>query len=145
MQLDANGLEILDRDECLRLLAQKSLGRIGITSGALPTVLPVNYRMVDGQVMFRTSRGSKLAAASRNAVVAFEIDEMDPFEHSGWSVVVTGIARELDEVEAESLTDPIARWAPDPDGRIVAISPELVSGRRLIGGYAGGGVAGPSS
>jgi len=131
VERDANGLEILDRDACLLLLAQKSLGRIGITSGALPTVLPVNYRLIDGQIMFRTARGTKLAAASLNAVVAFEIDEMDAFARTGWSVVVTGIAREVEEPDADALRDLIARWAPEPDGHVVAITPELISGRRL--------------
>ncbi len=37
MQLDRNGLEILDREECLRLLEFATLGRIGFTSGALPS------------------------------------------------------------------------------------------------------------
>ena len=35
MQLDRNGLEVLDRDECLRLLAMATLGRIGFTSGVV--------------------------------------------------------------------------------------------------------------
>jgi nitroimidazol reductase NimA-like FMN-containing flavoprotein (pyridoxamine 5'-phosphate oxidase superfamily) len=43
MEIDRNGLEVLDRDECLRLLATATLGRIGLTSQSLPTVLPVNF------------------------------------------------------------------------------------------------------
>ena len=33
-QIDRNGLEVLDRAECIRLLRTVSLGRIGITAGA---------------------------------------------------------------------------------------------------------------
>ena len=36
MEVDCNGLEILDRGECLRLLSLATLGRVAITSGALP-------------------------------------------------------------------------------------------------------------
>ena len=111
MQLDRNGLEILDREECLRLLALTSLGRVGFTSGALPSVLPVTYHLDQDRILVHTTRGSRLDAALKDAVVAFEADELDPSEHSGWSVAVTGVATELDA------------------GRL-AISIDLISGRR---------------
>src|SRR5690606_10684839 len=95
MEIDRNGLEVLGREECMRLLASASLGRLGITTGALPTVLPVNFRLVGDQIVFRTGSGTKLDAATDNAVVAFEVDDMDPVWHTGWSVVVTGMAREV--------------------------------------------------
>lgn len=134
VEFDRNGLEVLDRAECLRLLAGARLGRVGISSGALPHVLPVNFRLVGDQVVFRTGVGTKLDAATQNAVVAFEVDDMDALAHEGWSVIVTGITREIvDPVELESLeAGRIPRWAPSGDGRVVAISCDLVSGRRLI-------------
>jgi hypothetical protein len=139
VELDRHGLEVLDRDRCLELLRQHGFGRVAITAGALPCVLPVNYRVIDDQVMFRTARGSKLDAATRNAVVAFEVDDMDPLSHTGWSVVVTGVARVLDEEGRDALDLPLARWAPDRDGHVVAISTEVTTGRRLL---AGGQVSG---
>src|SRR5262245_44947457 len=122
MEIDRNGLEVLARAECLRLLAGARLGRVGISSGALPQVLPVNFRLVGDQVVFRTGIGTKLDAATRNAVVAFEVDSMDALAHEGWSVVVTGIAREVtDPVELETMeASRIPRWAPGSDGRVVA-------------------------
>lgn len=133
MEVDRNGLEVLDRDECLRLLAHKRFGRVGVTDGALPTILPVNYWSDGTSVYVRTSPGTKLDAALRDAVVAFEVDDVDMFDHAGWSVVVTGVAREVtDRDELEGLAGaPIGRWAPGPDGHVIAISTELVSGRRL--------------
>jgi nitroimidazol reductase NimA-like FMN-containing flavoprotein (pyridoxamine 5'-phosphate oxidase superfamily) len=133
MEVDRNGLEVIDRDECVRLLEAHHLGRVGLSSGALPTILPVNYWCDGWSVYVRTSPGSKLDAALRNAVVAFEIDDFDPIGHAGWSVVVTGATREVDsESERERLAGaPLTRWAHGPDGHIVAISLELVSGRRL--------------
>jgi hypothetical protein len=77
--------------------------------------------------------GTKLDAATNHAVVAFEVDDVDPTAHAGWSVVVRGVAREVtDPIElADAQRDPLARWAPGPDHRIVAISTEIVSGRRI--------------
>jgi nitroimidazol reductase NimA-like FMN-containing flavoprotein (pyridoxamine 5'-phosphate oxidase superfamily) len=134
MEVDRNGLEVLERDECLRLLATVTLGRLGITSGALPTVLPVNYRFDGSRILFRTGVGTKLDAATHNAVVAFEVDEVDPVTHTGWSVVVTGVTRELTDPDelAEAQREPLARWAPGADHRMVAISTEVVSGRRIV-------------
>lgn len=132
MEVDRNGLEVLDREECLRLLGTATLGRIGLTSGALPTVLPVNFRLAGDRILVRTTKGSKLEAATRHAVVAFEADCYDTMEHAGWSVVVTGMAQEVDDPIEVADLPPVARWADDGDERIVAITTELVSGRRLV-------------
>ena len=138
MEIDRNGLEVLGRDECLKLLGTATLGRIGVTSGALPTVLPVNFRFDGRRILFRTGEGTKLEAATNNAVVAFEVDEMDPLAHTGWSVVVQGVARGLTDPEelADTRRPPIARWAPGEDRCVVAISPEIVSGRRIVPGVS---------
>lgn len=139
MEVDRNGLEILGRDECLRLLGGKTLGRIACSSGALPTVLPVNFRLDGERILVRTGRGSKLDAATRNAVVAFEVDDFDPSYHSGWSVVVTGVAHEVTDIDELDDLPPVARWAPRGEARVMAISTHLVSGRRIAVGVRGNG------
>ena len=133
MQIDKNGLEVLDRAQCLELLATATLGRLGITSGALPTVLPVNFWLDEDEIVIRTGEGTKLDAALRNAVVAFEADDFDPVYHSGWSVVVTGVAREVTDPErlAALARLPVARWAPVPDAHVLSIATTMISGRRL--------------
>ena len=93
----------------------------------------MNFRLVAEEVLFRTSVGTKLDAATCNRVVAFEADGLDALSHTGWSVVVTGLAREVtDEAELADL-DPstIPRWTPVDSARVVAISTEMVTGRRL--------------
>jgi uncharacterized protein len=131
MHVDRNGLEILDREECLRLLRTATLGRVGLTSGALPRILPVNFRLIGDRIVVRTGSGSKLDAALRNAVVAFEADDIDAVDHIGWSVLVTGVAEEIPRGRLdESEWRRVPRWAPG-DGRLVGISTEIVSGRRL--------------
>jgi hypothetical protein len=135
MTIDRNGLEVLSTRECLRLLESANLGRIAITSGALPVILPINYRVDGDRILFRTSPGTKLDAATHNAVVAFEVDHVDPVYHSGWSVMVTGIATDVEEGSADDLWT-IPRWAPGPEERLVAISINQISGRRVEpGGY----------
>ena len=72
--LISEGLEILTEDECMALFGSTTVGRVGITIGALPAIFVVNYVLVDGDIVFRTSDGTKLEAALRHAVVAFEAD-----------------------------------------------------------------------
>jgi nitroimidazol reductase NimA-like FMN-containing flavoprotein (pyridoxamine 5'-phosphate oxidase superfamily) len=136
MEVDRNGLEVLSREECLRLLSTAVLGRLAVSTAALPTILPVNFCFDGQQILFRTGDGTKLHAATRNAVVAFEVDEIEQASQTGWSVVVTGVARELtgpDELDAAA-AHALVRWAPGPDHRVVAISTDMVSGRRIVPG-----------
>jgi nitroimidazol reductase NimA-like FMN-containing flavoprotein (pyridoxamine 5'-phosphate oxidase superfamily) len=132
---DRNGLEVLGRDDCLALLGSASFGRLGLTSRALPTILPVNFWFDGARILVRTGEGSKLHAATAGAVVAFEVDHVDPVEHAGWSVVVTGPAIEITDPDelARLRHAPLPHWSPS-DGHVVAIDPAIVSGRRLTPG-----------
>lgn len=136
MEVDRNGLQVLNRTECLQLLATATLGRVGMTSEALPMVLPVNFALHGDEILIRTGEGTKLDTALRDSVVAFEVDEIDPIYHSGWSVVVTGVARVVTEEEELAALDtaPLTRWAPYGDGHVMAISTEMISGRRIVPG-----------
>jgi nitroimidazol reductase NimA-like FMN-containing flavoprotein (pyridoxamine 5'-phosphate oxidase superfamily) len=132
MEVDSKGLEVLGRDECLRLLTGATLGRIGFTSGALPTVLPVTFHLDDERIYVRTGRGSTLDAALQNSVVAFEADDFDPTHHCGWSVAVTGLASAVSTPVGLRLAHRQlpAPWANGESEAVLAISTELVSGRR---------------
>lgn len=133
VEVDRNGLEVLSREQCLELVATATIGRVGISSGALPTVLPVNFLLDGERILIRSGKGTKLDAAMQDAVVAFEVDDFDPIYHSGWSVVITGVARPVtdpDELQALE-TAPLTRWAPRGNGHVVSISADIVTGRRL--------------
>lgn len=135
VEVDRNGLEVLGRNECLRLLASATLGRIAFTSGALPVVLPVNFRLHGEQILVRTSRGSTLDTALRNTVVAFEVDDFDHASSSGdWSVALTGMSTAVtDPTELGSAhPGPAPRWAPEGAEAVLAISTALLSGRRRV-------------
>jgi uncharacterized protein len=83
MQTGGGELVELTRSECLRLLAGDVIGRVVFTDSALPTVQPVNYVLDDEEIIFRTANGSKLAAATRNAVVASQLDHFDTTTRRG--------------------------------------------------------------
>jgi nitroimidazol reductase NimA-like FMN-containing flavoprotein (pyridoxamine 5'-phosphate oxidase superfamily) len=131
MEIDRDGLEVLDRAECLRLLGGGAVGRIVGTSRALPVVFPVDYALDGDSIVVQTGRGTTLDVATTGAVVAFEVDNLHERGHSGWTVTVTGVAEEVrDDGEVERVRRLLHR-SPDPlEQRFVRISSELVSGRR---------------
>jgi uncharacterized protein len=127
-------LQILSRHECLALLATVSLGRLGVSIDALPAVLPVNFVIHDESVVVRSVPGTKLDAALRQKVVAFEADAYTADGRQGWSVLVRGVATEItDEAElAAARSLPLRAWAfPADANRFVRIATTLVSGRRF--------------
>lgn len=124
----------LARPECLRLLARAHVGRVVFTEGALPAIQPVNHMIDGGEVVFRTAGGGKLVAATRNAIVAFEVDEIDPGTRTGWSVVGVGPAYEVTDIERlVRLAQPDRLpWAPGRTEHTVAIDLVQLTGRRLV-------------
>ena len=125
--------EPLEPADCYRLLATSRVGRLVGTDNALPLVLPVNYCLDGHSVVFRTSPDGRLARATRNVVVAFEVDSIDEQTWTGWSVVVTGVASPLtspgDIVRAGQLG--LVSWLGEEQDHFVRIVPGLVTGRRL--------------
>ena len=121
--------------ECLELLGSVPVGRVGVTIDALPAVLPVNFVVWNGSIVFATVPGTKLDAAAANEVVAFEADGFGtPHAPGGWSVLVRGIARVVTDpgelADIERL--PLDSWAWDGTAsRYVCIEPTVMTGRRL--------------
>jgi len=128
------GLVVLERVECLELLGRSSIGRVAVSVGAVPAVFPVNFALLDRAIVFWTSTGTKLDAAMRNAVVAFEVDEVDAVCRKGWSVLVVGIADELrDPVLLDRVKQlPLAPSTQRPREHVVAIHPQVISGHRIV-------------
>lgn len=124
----------LDETQCLTLLAREPVGRVGITVGSLPVILPVNFAVVDGFIVFQTSPGTKLRAATSNHVVAFEVDSYESDGHTGWSVLVQGIASATTEPEVvDRLLAAVGARSGVTDiaGAVVKIKIERISGRRF--------------
>ncbi len=134
MREDRNGLQVLERDECLALLASATVGRIGlVTEDGAPLVLPVNFCLADDRILLLTTEGTKLDAARHGSAVAFEVDDFDPVYHSGWSVVVRGTAHQLPDDDRATLlrSMPLARWARQGSCHVVEVRIDEVSGRRI--------------
>ena len=127
----------LGEEECFELLGRESFGRVGVTLGSVPVVLPVNYHFTDGAIHFRTGEGTKLRAASQNTLVAFQVDQVDRIYHSGWSVLAVGTARVLEDSTVAPLAYrlPLRAWAPGVRDHLVRIVPDFISGRRILPGH----------
>ncbi len=126
-------IDVLTVDECLDLLARAAIGRIAYVSDDEPTVVPVNYLLHEGTVVFRTTYGTTLDTVATGARVAFEVDSFDEGSHTGWSVVVRGKAEEIwvpEELQA-ARTLPLRPWAPGERAHYVRIMPSSITGRRI--------------
>jgi uncharacterized protein len=130
-------LEPLSQDECMALLASASVGRVGVNIDALPTVLPVNFALFNGSVIFRAVPGTKLHTATREAVVAFQADHYgDRRDPSGWSVLIRGLAQTITDPSTLSAARrlPLGSWGtvdPGPSD-YVRVEPAIVTGRRYV-------------
>jgi hypothetical protein len=125
--------EALDRAECLDLLSSALIGRISFTQGALPAVQPVAFAVVDSEVFIPTHEGSEVAAASRGAVLAMEVDEVDVRACTGWSVTVVGPSRLIVDADEVLRMDRLGvrPWATGPGLCYIGLEIRLVSGRRI--------------
>lgn len=127
------GLEVIDRDGCLELLAADALGRVAVVEGGEPVIFPVNYALDGDRIVFRTGVGSKFHAAVRGAKASFEIDRFDTEARAGWSVVAVGRVEEATAAEAERLAEVtgLAPWAAGDRDHWMVITPDRLSGRRV--------------
>jgi hypothetical protein len=133
MYSDGSALEQLSRDECLRLMASVSVGRIIYTRRALPAVELVKFTLDHGDIVVRTASGGRLAAATQQAVVAFEADCLDAAQQAGWSVTAVGKSREVTDPEDIGRLQKLglSSWAPGTREHFIRITQEILNGRRL--------------
>ncbi|GAB4079194.1 pyridoxamine 5'-phosphate oxidase family protein [Modestobacter muralis] len=124
---------MLDGAECRRLLGTASVGRIAFTEGAMPTIQPASYALRGDDVVIPTGLGSKMAAGSRGAVLAFEVDEYDLVERTGWSVTVIGPSRLVIDPGQVAALDALGvhPWLPTTTHGYIALHMTVVSGRRI--------------
>lgn len=132
-------VEALDETQCLSLIAGGGVGRIGYTSRFGPTILPVNYDLYQGTIVFRTGLHSSMVEDLRTGIadaeyhVAFEIDQIQPLTQEGWSVLVQGAAHFVDSEEELA---PIAElgvqaWPGGRKEQFLRIIPRHITGRRI--------------
>jgi nitroimidazol reductase NimA-like FMN-containing flavoprotein (pyridoxamine 5'-phosphate oxidase superfamily) len=127
-------LEELPVSECMELLTAKLVGRVGVSPSTGPQILPVNFVLHEGNILFRVAPFSRLAGLLDETLVAFEVDEIDDFLECGWSVLVVGRAHLVAD-----LTGLPHMWAERPHpwasgGRdlYIRIDPTNITGRRVL-------------
>ena len=144
---EITSLTTLTEAEAVELLAAQEVGRLVYTRRALPAVTPVNYALRDGAIWIWTASASSMAQAVRGAVVAFEIDRLDAHARTGWSVTVLGVAElvaDAAQIERARLLGP-EPWVPGRKEHLIRVPLELVTGRRITPGSAGGVYALPGA
>lgn len=132
-------LEELDSGECLRLIAPGGVGRIAFTGRYGLSIFPVNYKVHEGSIVFRTAGDSPFGEDLRTGVqyteykVAFEIDHLDPAAREGWSVLIHGLAHHMDTSAEWALAEEIGvePWAGGKRDDAVHITPTRITGRRI--------------
>ena len=131
-------IEELDENECLKLVSPGGIGRIAYVGRFGPAVLPVNYKVQDGAIVFRTAENGPLDEDLRTGIanadykVAFEIDDIDTAARRGWSVLVQGPAHHVTGADEDAVRAAgVEPWAPGPRELFVRIVPSRVTGRRV--------------
>jgi nitroimidazol reductase NimA-like FMN-containing flavoprotein (pyridoxamine 5'-phosphate oxidase superfamily) len=132
-------LEELDEAECLRLIAPGGVGRLVFAGQFDLTVLPVNYKLHNGAILFRTAAQGTTDEDLRTGItfadyrVAFEVDDIDAEAREGWSVLVQGPAHHLDSEaeQAEAMAVGVTPWAGGDRDHFIRITPVRITGRRI--------------
>jgi hypothetical protein len=126
-------LNELTGEQCRTHLSANGVGRVVYTTPRGPVALPVNYEFTEEQVVFSTddAKASALVAAQ---TVGFEIDRVDDALSEGWSVLVTGSCRRVqDPGEVQRLSSlGLEPWAGGDRHALMAISPAETTGRVIV-------------
>lgn len=135
--METRRLQVMDRDECLGLLAGDEIGRLAVVVGNTAIVLPVNYALDGETVVFRTDPGTKLDHGPR-ARASFEVDSFDRARRTGWSVLATG---RLEEVTSYDTTTyervrgvSVDSWVSGDKAHWMRLVPDRLTGRRVVEG-----------
>lgn len=132
--LEPRRFTALSPTRSLRLLADAAIGRVVFTERALPSVRPVNHLVDNELIIIRTHLGAAVLD-SVGMVVAYEADEIDPRTHTGWSVIATGIARQVHDPDDVARYERTLRtWVAGEKSQVIAIQPEIVTGYLLDSG-----------
>jgi transcriptional regulator with XRE-family HTH domain len=124
-------LESLTPEQCKGHLAAGGIGRIVFATGSGPVALPVNFIFAGGAVIFRTSDDMVGHLAGD---IAFEVDHIDEEMRSGWSVLVRGRGRMIEELDERAAADQLGLepWAGGARLNLIGITPTELTGRVIV-------------
>src|SRR4051794_22660119 len=124
----------LGTDDALGLLPATGMGRVAVTTGALPKILVVRYapEAGNGDILFAPASPHP-PTALRGTVVAFEASgggpSCDGCGSASWSVGITGIATPLPTGALASLPGHLGSL--DMGGGVFRLTPSMVTGLRF--------------
>jgi len=126
-------LDSLDQDECAALISPGGVGRVVFVEPRGAVAIPVNFRTLGGDVVFRTALMPTLTPAIELGPVSFEVDHIDDALSEGWSVLLSGRAHVVvDPNERQQVEDlGVVPWAGGERDVFVRIVPGDVTGRRI--------------
>jgi hypothetical protein len=128
-------LDSLSRYDCWQLVTDAAgpdgVARVVWSGPDGPAIVPVNYTVADGFLWFQTTEGSRLARECCDQQVLVEVDQVDPANHTGWSVVVTGTVTRLPSAADPGLLSDLVVWPSGPRQLLLRVEPDEITGRRL--------------
>ncbi len=128
-----HGLIELDRETSLGLLAGIDVGRVAWADGDRVMVFPLNFAVEGEYIYAQTTSETILAAAATHAILTFHGDDFEPGVRTGWSVLVSGPAEEVEPGdEADRVRTLVTPWRRNGPFRVLRIRIDEVSGRRLM-------------
>lgn len=128
-------LTALDLESCRELIRPGGVGRIVFSEPRGPVAFPVNFRVVDDNIIFRTAPLPEFTSSLPLEKISFEVDHIDEALAEGWSVLISGHGHvvvdpsELQRAQAAGVTP----WAGGDRDVYVRIVPWEVTGRRIRG------------
>lgn len=121
----------LDAAECVRLISPGGVGRIAYVGADGPEIIPVNFVLIGGEILFRTRPGGILAQLAGERV-AFEVDRVDEPTSGGWSVLLRGVVtRVVDRALVSRLRSTVHPWAGGYRDTCMRLDADRISGRRV--------------
>jgi nitroimidazol reductase NimA-like FMN-containing flavoprotein (pyridoxamine 5'-phosphate oxidase superfamily) len=132
-------VEELAAAESLALVAGQDVGRIAFSGRFGLTVWPVNYRLHEGSIVFRTGQDSPMDEDLRTGLehgeyqVAFEVDQIESGTREGWSVLIRGPAHHIVSEQERSAVarTGVTPWVGGSKERYIQIVPTRITGRRI--------------
>jgi uncharacterized protein len=128
-------LQSLSAYDCWQLVSElagpDAIARIVWSGPNGLAIVPMNYAVADGILWFQTASGSRLAEEARDQQVLVEVDQIDPASHTGWSVVVTGVASCMPAEQDPGLLANLQVWPRGSRDLLLKVEPHELTGRQL--------------
>ena len=84
-----------DDGQCLALLGRTQFGRVGLSIGAVPAVVPIRYDLQPDGIVLACSV-DQVAKALERAIVALQSDGFDEDVQKRWTVLAVGLTERLE-------------------------------------------------